>query len=113
MPGTKQYERRAAMTEYTQAAEDPTVRLRSAEQDSADLADLQASLADLAGLVTSSLGLEELLGQVATFAARAIPGADGAGVTLLRVDRPVNRIETSAASAPFPPISPSARRARC
>ena len=89
------------MTEYTPAAEDPTVRLRSAEQDSADLADLQASLADLAGLVNSSLGLEQLLAQVATFAARAIPGADGAGVTLLRVDRPDNRIEALAASAPF------------
>ena len=89
------------MTEYTPAAEDPTVRLRSPEQDSADLADLQASLADLAGLVNSSLGLEELLAQVATFAARAIPGADGAGVTLLRVDRPDNRIEALAASAPF------------
>ena len=89
------------MTEYTPAAEDATARVRSAEQDSADLADLQASLADLAGLVTSSLGLEELLAQVATFAARAIPGADGAGVTLLRVDRPDNRIEALAASAPF------------
>ena len=89
------------MTEYTPAADDATARVRSAEQDSADLADLQASLADLAGLVTSSLGLEELLAQVATFAARAIPGADGAGVTLLRVDRPDNRIEALAASAPF------------
>ena len=101
------------MTEYTPAADDPTARLRSTEQENADFADLQASLADLAGLVTNSLGLDELLAQVATFAARAIPGADGAGVTLLRVDRPDNRIETSAASAPFPPISPSARRARC
>ena len=89
------------MTEYTPVADDPKSRLRSAEQDSADFADLQASLADLAGLVNSSLGLQELLAQVATFAARAIPGADGAGVTLLRVDRPDNRIEALAASAPF------------
>ena len=89
------------MTEYDPAADDPTARLRSTEQDDADLADLHASLADLAGMVTSSLGLEELLTQVATFAARAIPGADGAGVTLLRVDRPDNRIEALAASAPF------------
>ena len=89
------------MTEYTPAADDPQGRPRSAEQDSADLADLQASLADLAGLVTSSLGLQDLLGQVATFAARAIPGADGAGVTLLRVDRAGNRIEALASSAPF------------
>jgi GAF domain-containing protein len=89
------------MTEYTPVADDPKSRLRSTEQENADFADLQASLADLAGLVNSSLGLGELLAQVATFAARAIPGADGAGVTLLRVDRPDNRIEALAASAPF------------
>ena len=45
-------------------------------QAMADAADLQASLADLAGLVTGSLGLEELLGRVASFAARAIPVID-------------------------------------
>jgi GAF domain-containing protein len=39
--------------------------------------------------------------QVATFAAHAIPGAEGAGVTLLRADRTDNRIEALAASAPF------------
>ncbi len=70
-------------------------------QASADVADLQAGLAGLSGLVTGSLGLDALLRQVATFAARAIPGADGAGVTLLRVDRPDNRVEALAASAPF------------
>ena len=47
------------------------------EQVTADAADLQASLADPAGLVTGSLGLEQLLARVASFAARAIPGADG------------------------------------
>jgi len=78
-----------------------SVVLLSAEQASADAADLQASLADLAGLVTGALGLEELLTRVATFAAHAIPGADGAGVTLLQVDRPGNRVEALAASAPF------------
>jgi len=70
-------------------------------QAMADAADLEASLADLAGLVTGSLGLEELLGRVASFAARAIPDADGAGVTLLRVDRADTRVEALAASAPF------------
>jgi GAF domain-containing protein len=45
--------------------------------------------------------LEELLGRVAVFAARAIPGAQGAGVTLLRVDEPDNLVEAMAASAPF------------
>lgn len=73
----------------------------SPEQASADASDLQASLGDLAGLVTGSLGLAELLKRVATFAAHAIPGADGAGVTLLRMDRPDNRVEALAASDPF------------
>ncbi len=73
----------------------------SPEQVSADASDLQASLGDLAGLVTRSLGLPELLERVATFAAHAIPGADGAGVTLLRMDRPDNRVEALAASDPF------------
>jgi GAF domain-containing protein len=71
------------------------------EKAALDAADLQASLSDLAGLVTASMGLEDLLARVAGFAARAIPGADGAGVTLLRVDRPDNRVEALAASAPF------------
>lgn len=67
----------------------------------ADAADLRAGLDDLAGLVAGSLGLPELLAEVATFAVQAIPGADGAGVTLLRVDRTDNMVEALAASAPF------------
>lgn len=85
------------MTENTA---DPSVpAARGTEQ--ADVDDLQASLVDLAALVTGSRGLGELLSQVATYAANAIPGADGAGVTLLRVDRPDNRVEALAASHPF------------
>ncbi|MEO6886131.1 MAG: GAF and ANTAR domain-containing protein [Jatrophihabitantaceae bacterium] len=70
-------------------------------QEPADDVDLQASLVSLAGLVTGAFELQDLLSQVAIFAAHAIPGADGAGVTLLRVDRTDNRIEALAASAPF------------
>ena len=66
-----------------------------------DAADLQASLADLADLVIGQSGLGGLLGQVATFAAHAIPGADGAGVMLLRVDRSYLQVEALAASHPF------------
>ena len=68
---------------------------------SADEADLQAGIGNLAGLVADSLGLPELLAEVAAFAVGAIPGADGAGVTLLRVDRPDNMVAALAASAPF------------
>jgi len=51
----------------------------------------------LSRLSTGSLGLEDLLVQVATFAARAIPGADGAGLTMIENDRG----DTIVASAPF------------
>lgn len=71
------------------------------QQAEADVADLQAGLAGLAGLVTGSLGLHELLARVATFATNAIPGADGAGVTLLKVEGPDHRVEALAASDPF------------
>ena len=71
------------------------------EQSTADAADLQAGIGALAGLVAGSLGLPELLAEVAGFAVRAIPGADGAGVTLLRLDRVDNMVEELAASAPF------------
>jgi GAF domain-containing protein len=76
-------------------------RSKTSEQLSADDADLQAGLDNLAGLVADSLGLPELLAEVASFAVGAIPGADGAGVTLLRLDRPDNIVAALAASAPF------------
>lgn len=63
--------------------------------------ELRASLVDLAALVSGAGGLNEVLSQVAVYAADAIPGADGAGVTLLRVDRLDNRVEALAASHPF------------
>ena len=66
-----------------------------------DSADLQAGLAGLASLVTGSLGLDELLAQVAVFATKAIPGADGAGVTLLQVEAAEHRVEALAASDRF------------
>lgn len=73
----------------------------SPAQARADECDLRTSLSDLAGLVTGSLGLADLLTHVAASAVRALPGADGAGVTLLQVDRPNNRVDALAASAPF------------
>src|ERR1700737_4868087 len=76
-------------------------RSRTSQQVSADDADLQAGIGNLAGLVSGSLGLPELLAQVASFAVVAIPGADGAGVTLLRLDRSDNMVAALASSAPF------------
>ncbi|XAS74910.1 hypothetical protein V3G39_09510 [Dermatophilaceae bacterium Sec6.4] len=71
------------------------------QQMQADAEDLHTSFADLAALVIGSRGLDELLALVATYAAHAIPGADGAGVALLRVDCPQNRVAALAASHPF------------
>jgi transcriptional regulator with GAF, ATPase, and Fis domain len=89
------------MTESSGNVDRPRVESLTAGQPSADVADLQAGIGGLAGLVAGSFGLPELLAEVATFAVRAIPGAHGAGVTLLRVDRVDNMVEALAASAPF------------
>jgi GAF domain-containing protein len=89
------------MTEFTSGADRTPAGPLGAVQARADISDLQAAISDLAGLVAGSLGLSELLTEVATFAVHAIPGAEGAGVTLLRVDRIDNMVEALAASAPF------------
>jgi GAF domain-containing protein len=89
------------MTESSGNVDGPHVESLTAGQASADAADLQAGIGGLAGLVAGSVGLPELLAEVATFAVRAIPGADGAGVTLLKVDRVDNLVEALAASQPF------------
>lgn len=89
------------MADFREGAPDPVIGPASPDHISADVVDLQNALGDLAGLVAGSQGLPELLAEVATFAVHAIPGADGAGVTLLRVDHPDNMVEALAASAPF------------
>ena len=65
------------------------------EQRSEEDADLRAGLAGLARL-TFRLGLEDMLTRVATYAVRAIPGADGAGLTLLEDDRADTIVATAA-----------------
>ena len=69
-----------------------STRERSAEED-----DLQEGLAGLSRLATNRFGLEDLLTRVATYAVKAIPGADGAGLTLLEADR----ADTIVATATF------------
>lgn len=58
---------------------------------------LQQGLVSLSFLETSRLSLEESLTKVAGSAVQAVPGADGAGVTLVERDC----IEATASSAPF------------
>ena len=60
-------------------------------------ADLRNSLASLSRLASGNLDLESLLTRVATYGVQAIPGADGAGLTLLEQDR----ADTVVATAPF------------
>ena len=67
------------------------------DQAAAEDDDLAASLAALSKLSSGQLSLEQLLTQVATFAVQAIPGADGAGLTLIEADR----ADTIVMSAPF------------
>ncbi len=55
----------------------------SAAQLQADELDLNAGLAGLATIVAGACSVDEMLSQVAQFAVQAIPGADGAGVTLI------------------------------
>jgi GAF domain-containing protein len=59
--------------------------------------DLAGSLAGLSGLLTGHRPLPETLTHIAEFAVQAIPGAEGAGLTLLEDDRP----QTVVASAEF------------
>jgi GAF domain-containing protein len=76
--------------------DDQTV-VQAAEQRSTEDDDLRESLEGLSRLASSRLPLEGLLTRVATYAVRAIPGADGAGLTLLEEDR----ADTIVATAPF------------
>ena len=69
----------------------------AAAQVAAQEDELAQSLIALSRLSSSRLSLEDLLTQVATFAVQAIPGADGAGLTLIEVDR----ADTIVKSAPF------------
>ena len=56
---------------------------------------LRASLDGVARLGSRQLGLEQLLTSVADLAVRAIPGADGAGLTLLEWDRADTLVATA------------------
>jgi GAF domain-containing protein len=55
----------------------------SPAQLQADELDLHAGLGGVAGIVSDACSVDEMLGQVAQFAGQAIPGADGAAVTLI------------------------------
>jgi hypothetical protein len=95
---TKRHERRTSEMSADQSAEPAAaegIARRSMPVEYMD--DLQESLAGLGELATGLLSLEESLTRVAQFAVRAIPGAEGAGLTLLEE----NRSDTIVATADF------------
>ena len=76
---------------------DDNAEVESGHDVQAEDEDLRESLAGLSRLASNRLPLEAMLTQVATYAVQAIPGADGAGLTLLEHDR----ADTIVATAPF------------
>ena len=94
----RRHERRTSEMSADQSAEPAAaegIARRSMPVEYMD--DLQESLAGLGELATGLLSLEESLTRVAQFAVRAIPGAEGAGLTLLEE----NRSDTIVATADF------------
>ncbi len=73
----------------------------SQEQIDADEVDLHAGLSGVAGIVADARPVGEILGDVAEFAVRSIPGVDGAGVTLIEGFDTRPRIQTWAVTAAF------------
>jgi GAF domain-containing protein len=73
----------------------------SPAQIEADEVDLHAGLTGVAGIVADARQVSEILRDVAEFAVRAIPGADGAGVTLIRSGDDEHQVQTWAVTAAF------------
>ncbi len=73
----------------------------STSQREADEGDLRAGLRRLSEMVAGARGVFELLGNVAGFAADAIPGVDGAGVALIDQSKGVATLQTTSATAEF------------
>ena len=73
----------------------------SRAQREADDVDLHAGLSGVAGIVAGARGVIAVLGDVAEFAVQAIPGGDGAGVTLIDSYEDTPSIQTWAVTAEF------------
>jgi GAF domain-containing protein len=83
----------------SQAGREMPADPREAHKLVTDDEDLHAGLIGLAGMVAGSRGVDDLLAQIARFAAHAIPGVDGAGVTLVHQSDGPLRIQTWGATA--------------
>lgn len=78
----------------------PEPELSTAQLEADDI-DLHAGLTGVAGIIAGGRGVHELLGDVAEFAVRAIPGVDGAGVTLIDLSADTPRPQAWTTTAPF------------
>ena len=76
----------------------PELSELSAIQRDADEAELYAGLRGVAGIVAGAQGVNDLLADVAEFAAQAIPGADGASVVLIDTHG-ISSVQSRAATA--------------
>lgn len=77
----------------TEDADDDGFARESRRRSESD--DLRDSLLALSQLATGQLGLKSALTHVAELAVRAIPGAEGAGLTLLEQDRADTMVSTA------------------
>jgi GAF domain-containing protein len=73
----------------------------SPSQLEADDVDLQAGLSGVASIVAGGRGVVDVLHDVAQFAVQAIPGVDGAGVTMTESSTGTAQIQASAVTADF------------
>ena len=78
----------------------PEPNLSPAQVES-DEVDLHLGLSGVATIVAGRCAVPDLLNQVAEFAVQAIPGVDGAGVTLIDADSCTPRAEAWAATPQF------------
>lgn len=78
----------------------PQAELSQVQID-ADEVDLHAGLRGVATIVADARPVGEILRDVAEFAVRSIPGADGSGVTLVRSCNHRPQVQTWAVTAPF------------
>jgi GAF domain-containing protein len=89
------------MTEDDPVAQQSAAQQPDAEQVEHDGEDLRASLGELACTVSDSLPVSEMLSRVAGLATNAIPGVDGAGITVLRAVQGTPQVESWGAPAEF------------
>lgn len=73
----------------------------TAAQLQADELDLTAGLTGLAKIIAGAYSVDEMLSQVAQFAVQSIPGADGAGVTMIHPGHRDPRVQAWSVTTEF------------